>query len=38
MVHGIELSGEIQEGEGCYRPFSHMKEEIGLNIKEGTIS
>ena len=35
MVNGIKSGGEIQEGEGCDRPFSHI-EKIALNIKEET--
>ena len=35
MVNGIKSSGEIQESEGCDRPFSHV-EKIVLNIEEGT--
>ena len=36
MVYGVERGREIREGEGCDRPFSHIKE-IVLNIKEGHI-
>ena len=36
MVYAVKHGGEIQEGEGCDRPFSHIKEKIVLNIKEGT--
>ena len=38
VVYGIKSGGEIQEGEGCDRPFSHIKEKIVLNIKEGDFS
>ena len=31
MVYGVESSEEIQEGEDCDRPFSHIKEMIVLN-------
>ena len=34
----IVSKAEIQEGEGCDRPISHIKEKILLNIKEGTFS
>ena len=36
MVYGIEGGREIQGGEGCNRPFSHIEEKIILNIQEGT--
>ena len=32
MVYGVESGREIQEGEGCDRPFSHIKK-IDLNNK-----
>ena len=38
MVYGIKSGREIQEGEGCDKPFSHIAEMIILNIKEGTFS
>ena len=38
VVYGVESVGDIHEGEGCDRPFSHIKEKIILNIKEGSLS
>ena len=35
LVYGVESSGGIQESEGCQRNFSHIKEKIVLNIKNG---
>ena len=35
MVKGIKSDREIQEGEGCDRPFSHVEKKIVLN-KEGS--
>ena len=33
VVYGVECGGEIQEGEGCDKLFSHIEEKIILNIK-----
>ena len=38
MVNGVKNDGEIQKGEGCDRLFSHIKEKILSNVKEGTFS
>ena len=38
VVYGVENGREIQKGEDCDRPFSHIKENIVLNIKEGNFS
>ena len=38
MVYGLKHNREIQEGAGCDRSFSHIKEKIVLNIMEGTFS
>ena len=37
VVNGIKSGGEVEECEGCDRPFSHV-EKIVLNIKEGIFS
>ena len=38
MIYGVQSSRKIQKGEGSDRPFSHIKEQIVLNIKEGTLN
>ena len=34
MVYGVKSGGEIQEGEGCDRPFISITVKIIMNIKE----